>query len=142
MGIVGSEASKFTEATEAQARALISNLLNPKGTVLVSGGCHLGGIDIWAEEIADSMGREKIIHVPIVQNWRNGYKPRNLLIARDSNEVHCITIDKYPPGYTGMRFNYCYHCRTDTHIKSGGCWTMLQARRMDKLGALHVMKGT
>lgn len=142
IGIVGSEAAKFTDHTEVQARDLIRELLAEYGSVLVSGGCHLGGIDIWAEEIADEMGREKIIHLPAVHNWRDGYKPRNLLIVKDSDEVHCITVASYPPGYYGMRFTQCYHCfYVDTHVKSGGCWTMMRARIKGKLGVLHVIKG-
>lgn len=135
IGIVGSEGRKFTPETEAQARAIIREILAPEGTVLVSGGCHLGGIDIWAEEEADAMGREKIIHVPKVRNWSEGYKPRNLAIARDSDVVHCITVRELPPSYSGMTFPLCYHCGTDTHVKSGGCWTMKRASK----GVLHVV---
>jgi len=55
IGIVGHETAKFTAETEAKARAIIRHLLDHEGTddVLVSGGCHLGGIDIWAEEEAE-----------------------------------------------------------------------------------------
>ena len=57
IGIVGHEAAKFTPETEAKAKAIIRDLLSDPLSVCVSGHCHLGGIDIWAEEIADLEGR-------------------------------------------------------------------------------------
>lgn len=96
---------------------------------MVSGHCHLGGIDIWAEEEADDMGIEKLIFPPKSLRWNGGYKERNLLIARNSDIVHCIVVAKYPPHYRGMRFTRCYHCDTTEHIKSGGCWTAWRCMR-------------
>lgn len=141
IGIVGSEAAKFTQETEREARQLIEHILvnTPSpDIVVVSGGCHLGGIDIWAEEVADALFASKIIHKPRTLSWPS-YKARNLAIVRDSDEVHCITIKSLPEGYTGMRFPLCYHCKTDLHVKSGGCWTMHQARKAGKPGILHVI---
>jgi hypothetical protein len=134
-GIVGHEGAKFTADGEAQARRIIRELLAHPDTVLVSGRCHLGGIDIWAEEEADKLGREKIIHPPKELSWSKGYKPRNLLIAKDSDIVHCIVVANYPDDYDGMKFKRCYHCNSDDHIKSGGCWTAKRA----KLAEWHVI---
>lgn len=72
-------------------------------------------------------------------SWTSGYKPRNLHIAGASDEVHCITIKDYPSDYRGMRFPYCYHCHTAEHVKSGGCWTAIQARRLGKGAYWHVV---
>jgi hypothetical protein len=127
VGIVGHEAKKFTADTKEIAVALIRTLLS-EGDILVSGGCHLGGIDIWAEEVADEMGIEKLIFYPQKQQWEGGYKQRNLLIAGRSDIVHCIVVKEYPPFYVGRVFDYCYHCDTSDHIKSGGCWTAKRAR--------------
>lgn len=138
VGIVGSEAAKFTPDTEQRARVLIRSLLSP-GDVVVSGKCHLGGIDIWAVEEAQAMGLEIVEHAPKVHNWFQGYMPRNLKIADDSEIVHCITLKELPSTYTGMRFKLCYHCGTDEHVKSGGCWTVKQAKRMGKRGMVHVI---
>ena len=121
IGIVGAEAAKFTPAGEQRARAIIYDLLAPEGTTLVSGHCHLGGIDIWAEEIATTLGRSMEIFPPKNLRWHDGYKPRNLQIAKASHEVHCITVDMLPEGTKSV---YCYHCNRSDHIKSGGCWTM------------------
>lgn len=144
VGIVGSESAKFTRETEKRAREIIrSILLKPGVTAVSSGHCHLGGIDIWAEEEAKSLGlfaHGVFIFPPKDHTWSNGYRPRNLQIARASDEVHCITIQDYPPDYTGMRFSHCYHCGYDEkHVKSGGCWTALQAKKMGKVAIWHVI---
>jgi hypothetical protein len=154
IAIVGAEAAKFTSLGEQRARRLILKLLVDAHndsvklgqlSYLVSGGCHLGGIDIWAEEQADHMSTEKIIHLPKVQAWAAGYKPRNLAIARDADELHNIVVDRYPTEFKGIRFSYCYHCRKAgrdafTHVKSGGCWTMNEAEKLGKKVHLHVIE--
>lgn len=142
IGIVGSEAAKFTTTTEATARRIIRSLLTPTDT-LISGACHLGGIDAWAVEEALVLGipRERIIeHRPRVRSWSDGYKPRNLEIAKDSERVYCLTVKTLPPGYTGMTFALCYHCGTKDHVKSGGCWTVKQAKLMGKHGDVIVVE--
>lgn len=140
VGIVGSEAAKFTDRTEYRAKKIIARLLDrPEVIHVVSGGCHLGGIDIWAEEIADALGKEKIVHLPKNLQWSTGYAPRNLKIARDSDELFCITVAKLPSSYTGMVFDYCYHCNSRNHIKSGGCWTVKKAIEMGKPGKVIVI---
>lgn len=129
VGIVGHAADKFIPQTKELAFQIIHDLLLPPNVVLVSGHCHLGGIDIWAESIARSLKRDMIIYPPKDRSWSTGYKPRNLLIANRSDIVHCIVAKEYPPNYSGMRFNRCYHCGTSDHVKSGGCWTALKCRR-------------
>lgn len=141
VGIVGHEAAKFTPATEAAAREIIRKLLEPPDVVVVSGHCHLGGIDIWAEEIAKELGAydPELIFPPKKLQWAGGYKDRNILIARNSDIVHCIAVAELPPGYTGMRFEGCYHCNTSGHVKSGGCWTAKYAQRLGKQAKWHVI---
>lgn len=136
IGIVGSEAAKFTPESEAAARSLIREIIaHPEVTEVCSGDCHLGGIDQWAREECEKVGKSFTGYPPKVHNWEQGYKPRNLQIAK-SDVVHCITVDKLPETYTGMRFSRCYHCNTNEHVKSGGCWTMIRAKK----GILHVIK--
>src|SRR5574341_355342 len=89
IGIVGHEAAKFTDQTKAQALAIIRDLLAPPGTVVVSGRCPLGGVDVWAEEIAAELGREPLIYPPKANAWETGFKPRNIQIAEASDELHC-----------------------------------------------------
>lgn len=131
VGIVGHEAAKFTPAGEAEARRVIRDLLAPPETVLVSGHCHLGGIDIWAEEEAAALGfgpdRLRIFK-PRVLRWSGsikepGFRERNVAIAAASDIVHCLVVTRVPDTYQGMRFKSCYHCGSTSHVKSGGCWT-------------------
>ena len=150
IGIVGHAQDKFTPETEKKARQLISDmllylkLLGPDDYV-VSGGCHLGGIDWWAEEIAKAMGIKTKIFKPDVRQWnppnRYGYKERNLDIARTSDILHIIVVESYPDGYKGQRFDECYHCNKDNHVKSGGCWTGWEAKKLGKEVIWHILKG-
>ena len=140
IGIVGVEAAKLTPKTEQQARFLITKLLTQPGvTGYSSGHCHLGGVDILTEEIGESLGLEPFIYPPMSRNWIGGYKDRNTQIASVSNEVHCITVSELPSTYKGMRFDRCYHCDEDTHVKSGGCWTVKYAQKIGKQTFLHVI---
>lgn len=134
LGIVGAEAAKFTTLTEAKAKDKIRQWIETyKPTLIVSGHCHLGGVDIWAEEIAAEYEVPTLIFPPFQFNWSQGYKPRNLKIAENSDFLICVVVKEYPPNYKGMRFSHCYHCLKNsqgdwpTHVKSGGCWTMWKA---------------
>ncbi len=138
VGIVGCEEAKFTPATKDQALRWIRALLMGADEA-VSGECHLGGIDIWTREIAHEMGVPFTPFAPKTQCWETGYKPRNLLIAGRSTECHCITVAKLPPTYNSpWRFERCYHCDAD-HVKSGGCWTVKQAKRLGRTGSIIVV---
>jgi hypothetical protein len=144
VGIVGNGSDKFTEHGKTQATLLIVELLTG-ADVMVSGHSPVGGIDIWAEEIAADLGIELDLKIPEVNAWNPeggyGYKLRNLDIARDSTEVHVILADVYPATYAGRRFDFCYHCGRDAepHVKSGGCWTGKQALKMDKEVHWHII---
>lgn len=135
IGIVGSEAAKFTAKTERIARKHIRSLI-ADADLVVSGKCHLGGIDIWAIEEAIALGKATHEYPALTRQWSTGYKPRNMKIAEGSDVVYCITVLRLPEGYDGMTFPLCYHCGTDAHVKSGGCWTVKQARKMGKHGAI------
>lgn len=129
IGIVGHEAAKFTPTTEKAARGIVRKLLTDPAAVLVSGHCPLGGVDIYAEEEALALGRNMLIFAPKENNWERGFKPRNIQIAKNSNECHCISVYQLPATYKGMTFSSCYHCDkhreagVPTHVKGGGCWT-------------------
>lgn len=145
IGIVGHEAAKFTKKGEEEARKIIYDILTKHLTVenslvtLVSGGCHLGGIDIFAEEEADKLGLEKQIFLPKTRVWESGYKPRNIKIAKASDELHNIVVSRVANSYDGMKFPYCYHCHTRDHYKSGGCWTAKFAHKLGKPVTQHVL---
>jgi len=107
---------------EANARYLI-RLLLVGASSMVSGHSPVGGIDIWAEEEALALGVPLDLKVPTHNSWDPpggyGYKARNLDIARDSDVVHVLLADVYPEQYTGRRWDLCYHCKTNDHVKSG-----------------------
>lgn len=132
LGIVGHEGAKFTSETERQARVIIREYFADDITRVVSGACHLGGIDAWAIEEAKNWGLPTQEFPPKDRHWDTGYKPRNMQIAQASDMVVCIVVKELPPGYVGMRFKLCYHCKTDSHIKSGGCWTAHYAAKLGK----------
>jgi len=139
VGIVGHEGAKFEKSAELMARLIIRELLHDTDAVLVSGHCHLGGIDIWAEEEARKLGREMEIFPPKTLHWDTGFKPRNIEIASLADIVHCIVVRELPPNFTGMRHQLCYHCNTKDHVKSGGCWTAKYAERLGKPAQWHLL---
>lgn len=151
LGIVGSEAAKFTPETERAARDAICGLIHEfKPHVVVSGACPLGGIDIWATEEATQLGISVVEFPPQVEEWDPpdviGYKARNLQIANHSDVVVCITLKTLPPEFTGRTHPHCYHHKMEgsgapiePHVKSGGCWTMAQAEKRGKMTRLVVI---
>jgi hypothetical protein len=136
IGIVGSEESKFTPSTAEAAKEMIrAIILHDQPDTVISGQCHLGGIDIWAIEVAKEMGIKPLEFPAPWHSWTYGYRPRNIKIAKASDKLYCLTVKKLPDNYKGMRFpTGCYHCLTppDHHIKSGGCWTLKFAREVLK----------
>jgi hypothetical protein len=141
IGIVGSEAAKFTKLTEPAARLAIRRLFLPEVSLVVSGGCYLGGIDVWSIEEAIIAGKPYKEFPAKERRWSgpSGYESRNVKIAEICDKLICIAVRELPPGYRGMRFDWCYHCRTGAHVKSGGCWTMKKAAKLGKLTELIVI---
>lgn len=85
---------------------------------LVSGHCHKGGVDIWAEEIADVLGIKKEIYPAEVEQWKDenyhhiechnvprlvplkGYRSRNIQIAEACDILYCIVpYVEHPKSY-------------------------------------------
>lgn len=136
LGVVGHAQEKFTEASEGLARMEITDAIIRYGaTRIVSGRSPMGGVDLYAEDVAKACGMTKengrlIVHAPTINQWNSaygkiGYKERNLAIARDSDLVLVVVVKELPSDFNGMRFSGCYHCgdRNQKHVKSGGCWT-------------------
>lgn len=122
IAIVGADEKKWgSKFLAIAARQLIEKILkdNP-GCVLVSGACPKGGVDIWAEQIADKLGVPKEIYPPRVNKWEGGYKQRNIKIAESCDKLACIEPYKVD--------------------HSGGIWTMKYAKKLGKPTRLLVMK--
>jgi hypothetical protein len=139
IGIVGHEEAKFTQSGKLIALAAIAKCLKytHPAPVLISGGCHLGGIDIWAEEFADRARIPKTIFKPQRLTWDSkhgqiGFKERNIQIAQASDVLYCIAVQRLASSYGGMQFTECYHCNKTDHVKGGGCWTMKVANALGK----------
>ena len=129
LGIVGAEAAKFTPQWQIYAKYQIHEaFIRHQPSLIVSGRCPLGGVDIWAIEEARKAGIRTREFPPGHNSWEY-FKARNIQIA-ESDIVLCITVRYYHNDYKGRRFKLCYHCKTDDHVKSGGCWTMHYARRL------------
>lgn len=130
IAIVGSEEKYWTAEQRTKAVKEIYNILyNNVEAILVSGGCPKGGVDIWAEIVADVLGVQKDIHRPEVNQWNDsaeivyetprgnlektlkGYKTRNMEIAEACDVLYCID----PKGR-----------------RSGGRWTMEYAQKLGK----------
>lgn len=127
IGIVGNGKDKFTELGKARAKLEIFKIiLSHQNTKIASGHSRMGGVDIWTEEIAKLCGRESDLDIktPKEESWNGeyGYRARNTDIAK-ADIVFVIVADKYPESYKEKRFKECYHCYTNSHVKSGACWT-------------------
>ena len=132
IAIVGSQEKYWTPEQRAKVVKLIEKLYDPydretiyehpKGgaytqklepveKILVSGACPYGGVDIWAEIVADMKGVKKIIY-PARTNDREGYRERNYEIAETCDVLYC-----FDPRGRGW---------------SGGKWTMKMAKELGK----------
>lgn len=137
VGIVGNASDKFNKITEAVAKKLILDIFKQYDRpIIISGRSPLGGVDVWAEELALQNNLLTEIKPPLQNNWEY-FKKRNLEIAQCSDIVHVILVKDYPETYVGQRFDVCYHCvkyKKDypKHIKSGGCYTGWEAVKLGK----------
>lgn len=136
LGIVGHAKEKFTPRTQVAAKRAIVRAISEaraqsgEWPTIVSGRSPLGGVDVWAENIARALGLKTLIFPPRVHRWSGpgGFRERNLEIARHSDLVLVVVVRRLPPGYSGgIAFERCYHCARAgapaDHVKSGGCWT-------------------
>ncbi len=134
LGIVGPPERQFTPEKRELACVVIQSAIETYGaTTVVSGRCHLGGIDIWAEDIAEAMDIPTLIFPPKVLHWSlpGGYRERNLQIAEAAELVLVIGLKEYPKTYRGVKFHDCVHCgdRNPKHIRTAGCWTAWRCER-------------
>lgn len=132
IAIVGSSNQFMTESTYSIATRWIDSLIgsyNPTQVTIVSGHSPKGGVDIIAEEVARQHGFIPELFVAQVNRWGNlgkkiGYKSRNILIAQNCDMLYSLVV--------GCVNCYCYHCKMYGHRRSGACWTMKEAKNLNK----------
>ena len=144
IGIVGNSGDKITSIGETRAKEYILNLLirlqDKHGEiVVVSGDCPFGGIDGYAEAIADQMNIPTKTFSPQAYSWDapGGFRARNIKIVDLCDEVHIITVNQLP--HDKKENNFCYHCNKKGHVPSGGCWTGHRAKKSGKPTEWHII---
>ena len=113
IAIVGSEEKYWNHDQMRQVMEHIKYTLSQDDVTLVSGGCHKGGPDIWAEAIAVALGVDSMIFLPDEYVWsisgthgRKGFKERNIEIAESCDELHCY--DPVERGWSGAMWTAKY----------------------------------
>ena len=145
IGIVGAQEDKWSSEQKRICETKIRQILSvSRDAILVSGHCPLGGIDIWSEQIADSLGIKKEIHPAPAKQWNDvhyfsevehkslvlrGYRSRNIQIAEASDILYVISpkclqnCPKCMPGKLGA---------TAGHVWNGGLWAGNFAEKLGK----------
>ena len=135
VAIVGASAAKWPDSQrgtpELVKDKIMGILKSYDSPVLISGACPYGGVDIWAEEVADSQNLRKWIFPPEQKEWKS-YRKRNIQIAETCDVLYDIVPFK--------EFAFCHHHQARDHDTSGGCWTMLRAGEMGKEAILVVLE--
>ena len=82
IAIVGCEENEWKPEQIPKVKQWIKNMFHALGfdNVLVSGHCPKGGVDIWAEEIADELGIKKEIYPAEVNQW-NDKKSKDIFVC-------------------------------------------------------------
>ena len=129
IAIVGTS-QNLTENEERDAYQLCATILKDDSAgTLISGGAK--GIDSIAEEVAKGLGLYVEIYKPKTYDWY-GYSDRNLIIAQECDKLFCIT--------TNVHDEKCYHHdKSQDHQRTGGCWTLREAARINKPCRLFVI---
>lgn len=129
LAIVGTS-SDLTGLEIEEAEQIIFSILQDKSPELViSGGAN--GIDKMALYLARQYGLKTLELLPKTNDWA-GFKARNMQIAKECDELICIT--------TQVKNTWCYHHKVDEpHQKTAGCWTLREAKNMGKKTRLIVL---
>lgn len=114
--------SENEERDIQQTIALILQRYDSQNDLIISGGAK--GVDTMAIEIAKSMKFQTKVYKPKKKEWQF-YKERNLQIAKDCDDLHCISVPVHK--------TKCYHHDEPMeHEKTAGCWTACKAYELDK----------
>ena len=89
LAIVGSVSFVNPYGRETAIAMIREVLLRKMPTLVISGGAE--GVDTWTKEIAENMGFSVREWLPRNRRWQpDGFKDRNILIARDCDELVAI----------------------------------------------------
>lgn len=115
----------LSESEERNIIEIVSNIIksSPRDATIISGGSL--GVDSIAIEVAEMLAYKTEVYKPETNDWE-GYKERNLWLARDCDELHCISVPVHKQP--------CYHHSgiPAPHEKTAGCWTLNKAKELDK----------
>lgn len=114
IAIVGASEHKWTEEQKLKARITIKDILwgymasevypylpemiidsSLFNITLISGHCHKGGVDIWAEEIAKELGTQTEIYPAEVHQWNDKIEEHSELV-----DVHGWDLPRVVERYT------------------------------------------
>lgn len=128
VAIVGTS-KDLTDEQEKNIRNNIKRAIQtyPRTVTIISGGAR--GVDTLAIEIAKELKYSTLELIPPSANW-DGYKIRNMQIAKLCNEIYCFTLP-----ITDDRQTVCYHHGDSDdidHQKTAGCWTGKKAEELGK----------
>ena len=140
LAIVGTSKVGYGDQTDRfiyEIRKIIMQYYEEYGSnlTIVSGHSPKGGVDIFAESIAQSFKIKTDIYPAEVNQWGGknvnhkrlkGYKARNVQIAKGCNVLYCFTR------FNSDKRKGCYHCQNYKHLRTGGCWTMKAAKKLGK----------
>lgn len=122
----------LTENEERDIQQALGYIMNQydKEDEIISGGAK--GVDTMAIELAQSHKINTCIIHP-KSNTLEGYKQRNFKIAEMCDTLFCITTPLRPHAQK------CYHHDPSAdHTKTGGCWTMKMALKLNKVCKLMI----
>ena len=117
--------SDLTENEEHEVENEVKAILkkyDPINTTIIYGGAK--GVDTIASNTALILGFAIKPYLPYINTWV-GYQKRNIEMAKDCDELFCITTPK--------KKQKCYHHRPlQNHEKTAGCYTANIARKLNK----------
>jgi len=152
IAIVGASEYRWSEKQKEKVLRKIETILYAHGypqepsLTMVSGHCPKGGVDIWAEEIADEFGIKKEIYTPEVNQWNSalrccacgqihtldtwiclgegssmfdyvkGYRERNIEIAKACDVLYCIEPKGNPSRGGRYTMKYARELGKEVHL--------------------------
>ncbi len=150
LAIVGAQEDRWNSFERTFIEDLIRGMLaeDEDGVrpIVISGHCPMGGVDIWAEEIAEELGCKMVIYAPEVNQWEDritqydsnefhdkGYKSRNIQIAEACDTLVCFSpAFQHGKNPTLVEDIIPDNVKQIEEIWNGGVWTAVYAQKIGK----------